>query len=145
MSESTGSHEPKSDLSSMRALYAGKSLYVSPIGVHGDIIDVKLGSIKTAKEVAGKLNAIFNGFRHQLAESCRVSGEYAHRVSERIREMQSRHDAMAKEVGKVMCHLQKNADSIVQNPAYYQMLFDRLAEAGFKVSEPQSELWEDGE
>ena len=35
------------------------------------------------------------------------------------------------EVGKVMYHLRMNANQPINNPAYYEMLYERLKRAGF--------------
>lgn len=55
------------------------------------------------------------------------------RLRRELESMKLLMERQKEQVGGVMYHLRHNAhDQVVQNPAYYQMLYDRLGSVGFK-------------
>lgn len=70
------------DLSDIRARNVNNAVFVENIGRCGNIGTFSVGTREFAADLAGELNAIFNGFRYAQSESARVASEYAHHVSQ---------------------------------------------------------------
>ena len=97
--------ESELDLGSVRARGVGNAVFVEHIGQSGDIAAIGVGAREFAADLAGELNRIFNGFRHQLSESARVAGEYAHHVSKEQKQLTERAELAEWKLKKLRQHL----------------------------------------
>lgn len=57
------------DITSVRARGVGNAVFIEHIGGNGDIAAIGVGTKEFAADLAGELNAIFNGFRAALADA----------------------------------------------------------------------------
>lgn len=97
--------ESELDLGSVRARGVGNAVFIEHIGGCGDIAAIGVGTREFATDLAGELNRIFNGFRHQLAESARVAGEFANHVSKERKQLTARAELAEWKLKKIRQHL----------------------------------------